>query len=764
MEITDYKHILDCISPSLTDRNTWVKVGMALKYEGVPFEVYDQWSAGDSRPGEYKGTKETLKVWDSFRNLGSGTVTGATLTEIARQQGVDPFPKNSDNQVFFGWDYEVTADEEPKPQKVPERPVFRSSKKDPFQIIDYLESCFKPDDRVNIITSVFTDPDGKRKPYGAGIMSLTAGEICEQLREVADKPDAVDRVIGSYDSEAGVWVRINPITGSLEDGQKAVTDKNVTRFDNALIECDELSLDEQMRIIKAINLPYRALVYSGGKSVHVIVPINAKSLGDYQEKVKWLQEYCIANGLPVDEQNKNPSRMSRLPGIDRGNQKQVLLETNLHPQSFEEFKRDAEAEKEGMELEIESFATYCDNLPELAPEMIEGVLRRGHKMLIAGPPKAGKSFALLSLTVAVAEGQKWMGCQCRSGRVLYLNFEVDPRSFWHRISNVYKALGYPMNHPESIDVMNLRGKTESLDDLAPKLAARLKRTRYDIVVFDPIYKIITGDENNASEMGKFCNLFDRIATAGDCSVVYCHHHSKGSQAQKSAIDRASGSGVFARDPDAILDMTELYLSELDREELKARLCEAVDDKILKSTGQWENLKNNNPELLEDRIAKQELVEKRFDLFPDNSDSYRAEIEKAKEIGSSSAYRLSMTLREFKSPEDKEIIFAYPVHVEDATGYLKNMYLQGDTSPQTMTKKHIEKAQKRADKKRDWYESHSPNGEPVSISELAAAMGVKSAETIKNWIKSQPDLEFGNGWIVKAGETPPPQKRRKKEEK
>ena len=40
-------------------------------------------------------------------------------------------------------------------------------------------------------------------------------------------------------------------------------------------------------------------------------------------------------------------------------------------------------------------------------------------------------------------------------------------------------------------------------------------------------------------------------------MIYCHHHSKGAQGGKRSMDRASGSGVFARDPDAMLDMTEL---------------------------------------------------------------------------------------------------------------------------------------------------------------------------------------------------------------
>jgi RecA-family ATPase len=44
------------------------------------------------------------------------------------------------------------------------------------------------------------------------------------------------------------------------------------------------------------------------------------------------------------------------------------------------------------------------SLPEVAPVLIDGVLRQGHKMIISAPSKAGKSFALMELAIAIAEG------------------------------------------------------------------------------------------------------------------------------------------------------------------------------------------------------------------------------------------------------------------------------------------------------------------------------------------------------------------------
>lgn len=751
----DYQKILDCIPPSVTDRNQWVQVGMALKEEGQPFEMFDSWSAGDSRPGQYRGSEVTRKVWDSFKGGGSGTVTGATLTQMARDLGVDPFPVSDG---FMDWTDEITSDGVEPVQKSIRPPKPQKIRKNVFQIIDYLESVFHPEDHINVITSSFVDEEGKRKPIGTGLMTITVEEYCDSLRKGADSPDYFEDTFGAYNHEAGVWVRINPISGRLEEGQKGVSDRNITRYENALIECDQYTPDEQIRLIKELGLPYRALVYSGGKSVHAIVKVDGQSLADYQEKVSWLFAYCTANGLPVDTQNKNPSRMSRLPGVDRGTQKQTLLET-AKPVKFDDFRKLAQAKEDAKDLVIESFADVADHLPELAPELIHGVLRKGHKMLISGPSKAGKSFALIGLAAAMAEGKEWLGYKVEQGKVLYINLEIDSRSFKHRIKDVYDAHGWAVEHPDNFRILNLRGKAESLDSFAPKLEARIRNRGYSLVIVDPIYKVITGDENNASDMGKFCNLFDRISLSGECAVAYCHHHSKGSQANKSAIDRASGSGVFARDPDAIVDMTALDVGDADREEIKARLLESIYDEKLKETGQWQNLQKVHPDDLKDRMAKQELVRQHFELFPAHSQEFEEKAAAAQKLGDCPAFRISMTLREFASPEDIDVFFQFPKHVADPTGVLANTFLEGDNDIAAMNKKKAEKTQKRADMKLEWYDKQREQGHQVTIQDLVDHFSsipkakCKSKNTARAWVDNHPELVRINGLILYADEAP-----------
>lgn len=287
------------------------------------------------------------------------------------------------------------------------------------------------------------------------------------------------------------------------------------------------------------------------------------------------------------------------------------LESNLD----ERFK-DEDLDSEGLPEPI-GVDTFLNNLPKLPPELIEGVVRVGHKMMISGASKSGKSFLLMQLAIALSEGTKWLGFQCKKSKVLYVNLEIDRASFIHRFTDIYEALKLKPKHSHDISIWNLRGIAMPLDKLAPILIRRVVSRGYDAIIIDPIYKVITGDENSASDMGIFTNLFDMISKETGCTIIFSHHHSKGPQGFKKAMDRASGSGVFARDPDALMDLIELSITE--------------------------DLRSNN-----------------------NRDQ------------TSTAWRMESSLREFNNFKPLNFWFEYPIRKVDEQNTLYKKYAAGDT--------------------------------------------------------------------------------------
>lgn len=721
----DIKEALDFVSPSALTYEEWLMVGMGLKEAGLPVAVWEQWSARDG--GRYhKG--ECIKKWESFHGS-SKPVTQSSIFQLAYEHGW-----SGPAGHVLDWGDELTVGpQQPAlvdPRWVEEQELHLPDTWEPAQQLKrYLQALFEPDEYVAYVTESFMAAD-RRRP-AKGCWDRTAGQLIEELDACGSD---VGKVMGDCDPEIGAWICFNPVDGT---GRK---DANVTSYRYALVECDNMEPGKQLAAIHQMELPCAALVYSGGKSIHAIVRVNAPDYAEYRKRVDHLYATCQKNGLTLDQQNRNPSRLSRMPGILRAGQKQALLETNVGKSCWEDWCDWVEACTDDLP-DTECLADDWDDLPPLADALISGVLRKGHKMLLAGPSKAGKSFALIELCIAIAEGKTWLGrFSCAQGRVLYINLELDRPSCLHRFKDVYTALGLAPDNLRNIDIWNLRGASVPMDKLAPKLIRRAGKKGYTAVILDPIYKVITGDENSADQMAKFCNQFDVVCRALDCAVIYCHHHSKGAQGGKRSMDRASGSGVFARDPDAMLDMTELTITDAIREQLHnkaaCRAIKAMLDKRGHADAYGPDDALSKSRML--TIAKEKLG--LADLRAIDAEVAAAQ----KKADSMTAWRIEGTLREFASFAPVNLWFDYPVHKLDS-GLLED--LQPDSDFRTLGAKGAsrrwgDKAKQSKDRKAELdtaFEACMMDGE-VTVYSLGEYMDLKP-RTVKNRLK-----EDGRFWI------------------
>ena len=710
----DIQHILSYIPPSDLDYQDWVNVGMALKLEGYDCSVWDEWSRADSR--YHAG--ECARKWNSF-NGSASPVTVGTLVQMAKDRGMPVRESRElswDDEISFEGDGSILSTGEGEPLKQPAdwNPV--------QELITYLEILFEPSDHVGYVTDTWEkNEDGKTKYLPTkGACDRTAGELIDLLRRYND----VGAVFGDCNPQAGAWIRFNPLDG------KGVKNDNVTEYRYALVESDCMPLEQQNALIRELELPVAVLVYSGGKSVHAIVRVDAANYDEYRRRVDYLYNVCRKNGLEIDRQNRNPSRLSRMPGVTRGGKKQYIIDTNIGKRDWTEWRDWIESMNDDLP-EFENLADYFDNPPPLAPPLIDGVLRQGHKMLIAGPPKAGKSFALIELAIAIAEGVPWLGFNCAQGKVMYVNLELDKASCYRRFIDVYKAMGVSPENVRSIDIWNLRGLSVPMDKLAPMLIRRAAKKGFIAVIIDPIYKVL-------------CNQFDKVCTELGCSVIYCHHHSKGSQGGKRSMDRASGSGVFSRDPDALLDLTELEITEsLFIQQENAEICEAAKGWI----SRFHKLDEvcSQDDMLSAKamveIARKTLTDRSFMLM-------MQEVDKAKKaVRARRAWRVEGTLREFKALDPVNLWFSYPVHILDESGVLGDCEFDGDrNSKNSPYGKNFSKKKSKEEKKEERLEaletafSGVQEDGKAEIKDLAEYLGV-TEKTVRNHLK-----EHGGFWI------------------
>lgn len=205
------------------------------------------------------------------------------------------------------------------------------------------------------------------------------------------------------------------------------------------------------------------------------------------------------------------------------------------------------------------------------------------------------------------------------------------------------------------------------------------------------------------------------------------------------MDRASGSGVFARDPDALLDLTELEVSDnLIRQQQDKLTCDIALN--------W--LKRFNKDMLltqDERGTPSKILDAARDNLMKNSyQLMMGEIEGAKKsVTSRTAWRIEGTLREFPKFDPLNVWFDYPIHRKDNVGVLKDCGYEGDMPPWQKNFSKKKTNQERSKERKDSIEtafSGVQQNDKCRLSDLADYLEV-TEKTVRSRLK-----EHGGFWI------------------
>ena len=138
--------------------------------------------------------------------------------------------------------------------------------------------------------------------------------------------------------------------------------------------------------------------------------------------------------------------------------------------------------------------------------------------------------------------------------VLYLNLELPPFSLKKTFKRL-KSKTVVSIEVAHLHIANGRGNwsgIESLDAMVDEIIEK----GIELIVIDPLYKVEDIDENDQAAVKKVLRVFDDITNKTGAALLYVHHFTKGKSKDKNTIDLLAGSGVFARDYDSFLSLTE----------------------------------------------------------------------------------------------------------------------------------------------------------------------------------------------------------------
>lgn len=178
------------------------------------------------------------------------------------------------------------------------------------------------------------------------------------------------------------------------------------------------------------------------------------------------------------------------------------------------------------------------------PQVVQGLVPRGLSVL-AGRPKARKSWLALDVALCVASGQDWNGRAVERGPVLYVGLEDT----YSRLRERLQVLGAPSAGLHT--VVSVPGADEG--ERLGWLAGWCEAHRPVLVVVDTLQRWRDGKASTYHRDYKSAGEFKQLADGLGLALVVVHHTRKGKvSAGESPLDLVSGSSGLTGAADAVL--------------------------------------------------------------------------------------------------------------------------------------------------------------------------------------------------------------------
>lgn len=163
--------------------------------------------------------------------------------------------------------------------------------------------------------------------------------------------------------------------------------------------------------------------------------------------------------------------------------------------------------------------------------LVRDVLPRGGLAVAYGEPGCGKTFLVLDLAAAIAQGEPWLGKRTKRGGVVYVACEgtLRGRVEAYLVNNALdpRAVDFLRIVPHAVNLLDPRADTVPLIEAAHQFADEAGPVA--LIVVDTLNRAMPGgNENAAEDMGALISNAKRIQEATGAAVLFVHHSGKDS--------------------------------------------------------------------------------------------------------------------------------------------------------------------------------------------------------------------------------------------
>ena len=207
--------------------------------------------------------------------------------------------------------------------------------------------------------------------------------------------------------------------------------------------------------------------------------------------------------------------------------------------------------------------------------------------MVTAYSKEGKSLFVCNLGICIASGKPFLNQfpVPRRRRVLYFQLEISEKSMQRRLNLMLNYAGENGMIPGPFfQIVNLP-PIKIDQDAGIKAAMRIIRaTRAEVVIWDPLYKLHSQEENKQRDMRRVLEKFEYLRDTFGIAQVIVHHHGKPVQnSDREAFQLKRGSSALDDFGDSYLTLTRYKKeqgSSYQRLSFTLRNAEQPEDLVL----------------------------------------------------------------------------------------------------------------------------------------------------------------------------------------
>lgn len=530
--------------PADTDRDTWIRAGMAAKAAGLSFEDFDAWSA----QADNYDAADARNAWRSFKDFKDGKGVGApTLYSMATKHGWSKGSKGKQvhtsvsagvSRVVTTQTTQVTQTRKPAPGMSPAEVWSRcllATYAHPY--ITAKEAQGVPLESLRVVPEEDPLCIAGESMAGALVVPIQRpGGVLSSLQFITP-PVTAERL-----KAKGKPGKLNLPGASLEGWHTVgeLTPGGVVYVVEGIGQAWACWRATERAAVVAfgwgrVRQVAQALTQQHPAARLVLVPDAGKEAEAEQIAAELGTEWVT---MPEGwQQNTDVSDLAHSCGLE----------------SLQDLLRDPKQRKAApLPLGI----VFADELPdayEPPDELVEGVLTAGAGSILYGDSNSGKTFLTIDMACAVARGVSWMGRRTQRGLVVYVAAEspasVRGRLQAYQAHHQCKVPGFAIVQAP-VNLYQSDAETEMLIQ-AVKAVERHTGQRAALVIGDTLARLSAGaNENSGEDMGLVVSRFDRIRAETGAHFLLIHHSGK------DAAKGARGHSSLRAAVDTEIEVTE----------------------------------------------------------------------------------------------------------------------------------------------------------------------------------------------------------------